>query len=318
MSLAGGIVFPSVLVFNHFKPWLTGLVDGWYFRRSATLNQSLGMSSDMQSPRGASAADQQPLPSTPSSTPRQNSSLLGSLSKMLWSQPETPSSPVGPAPTSPADGSAFMTQSPRRAEPAGASSSSPHPGSEMTSPGQEKRGLLDTLFSPVFSFFGGKPSEAAQSARDTADADAAAAAAAAAAADAAAAAAAQAAAAPKTYTIPSQGVPSSQSAAATQDPDDDEVEEFDAYTFIRNLPPRPPALNRPICLPKKTRGTHPVSLVLDLDETLLHSSIVPLPTYDIVFPVHFNSVNYQVHPLLLHPAPLSPPTPHTHIQKPHP
>jgi len=35
--------------------------------------------------------------------------------------------------------------------------------------------------------------------------------------------------------------------------------------------------------------------VLDLDETLLHSSIVPLPTYDIVFPVHFNQVNYQVY-----------------------
>ena len=33
----------------------------------------------------------------------------------------------------------------------------------------------------------------------------------------------------------------------------------------------------------------------DLDETLLHSSIVPLPTYDIVFPVHFNQVNYQVY-----------------------
>ena len=35
------------------------------------------------------------------------------------------------------------------------------------------------------------------------------------------------------------------------------------------------------------------TLVLDLDETLLHSSIAPLPTYDIVFPVHFNSINYQ-------------------------
>jgi len=38
-----------------------------------------------------------------------------------------------------------------------------------------------------------------------------------------------------------------------------------------------------------------VSLILDLDETLLHSSIVPLPTYDVVFPVHFNAVNYQVY-----------------------
>ena len=43
--------------------------------------------------------------------------------------------------------------------------------------------------------------------------------------------------------------------------------------------------------------------MLDLDETLLHSSIVPLPTYDIVFPVHFNSVNYQEPPRFTKPTP---------------
>jgi len=76
--------------------------------------------------------------------------------------------------------------------------------------------------------------------------------------------------------------------------DDDDVDEFDPYLFIRSLPARPPIV-RPVCLPKKTRGTPAVSLVLDLDETLLHSSIAPLPTYDIVFPVHFNAMNYQVY-----------------------
>jgi len=80
-----------------------------------------------------------------------------------------------------------------------------------------------------------------------------------------------------------------------QQQDDDGELEFDPYAFIRTLPPYPPPLTRPVCLPKKTRGTSPISLVLDLDETLLHSSIVPLPTYDIVFPVHFNNVNYQVY-----------------------
>uniref|UniRef100_A0A6T0CHV2 FCP1 homology domain-containing protein n=1 Tax=Chrysotila carterae TaxID=13221 RepID=A0A6T0CHV2_CHRCT len=77
--------------------------------------------------------------------------------------------------------------------------------------------------------------------------------------------------------------------------EEEEVDEFCPYTFIRNLPPRPPLTNRPVCLPKKTRGAHPISLVLDLDETLLHSSIMPLATYDIVFPVHFNAMNYQVY-----------------------
>ena len=54
-------------------------------------------------------------------------------------------------------------------------------------------------------------------------------------------------------------------------------------------------VNRPVCLPAKTRGGFPISLVLDLDETLLHSSIVPLPTFDVSFPVHFNNLNYQVY-----------------------
>ncbi|KAL3921806.1 MAG: hypothetical protein SGPRY_004776 [Prymnesium sp.] len=102
----------------------------------------------------------------------------------------------------------------------------------------------------------------------------------------------EAAVATRVYQVPSQGVPSQQQ--QQPDDDDEEVDEFDAYAFIRNLPPRSGNVTRPVCLPKKTRGTPPISLVLDLDETLLHSSIVPLPTYDIVFPVHFNSVNYQV------------------------
>jgi len=144
----------------------------------------------------------------------------------------------------------------------------------------DRKGLLDTLFSPMFSFFSGKPDAEAEggSAASAADAavDAAVAASAADASSMAAKAAVQ------------------QDQEYEDQEEEEEADEFDAYTFIRNLPPRQASLARPICLPKKTRGTHPVSLVLDLDETLLHSSIVPIPTYDIVFPVHFNAVNYQV------------------------
>ena len=143
----------------------------------------------------------------------------------------------------------------------------------------DRKGLLDTLFSPMFSFFSGKPDAEAEggSAASAADAavDAAVAASAADASSMAAKAAVQ------------------QDQEYEDQEEEEEADEFDAYTFIRNLPPRQASLARPICLPKKTRGTHPVSLVLDLDETLLHSSIVPIPTYDIVFPVHFNAVNYQ-------------------------
>merc|ERR1719240_278177 len=109
---------------------------------------------------------------------------------------------------------------------------------------------------------------------------------------------AQAAAAEKAEAEASMAKAAAIAAAAQQqqqEDDDDGEPEFDPYAFIRSLPPHPPPLTKPVCLPKKTRGTSPISLVLDLDETLLHSSIVPLPTYDIVFPVHFNSVNYQVY-----------------------
>ena len=52
---------------------------------------------------------------------------------------------------------------------------------------------------------------------------------------------------------------------------------------------------RPVCLPMKGRHSKPISLVLDLDETLVHCSIEPIPRPDLIFPVNFNGVEYQVH-----------------------
>lgn len=258
----------------------------------------------MLSPR-KEGEEQQPPPGTPDSTCRQNSSLLGSLSKMLWSPSD--SSPPGTNPGSPSEGSSFMTQSPRRGEPAiGSRGIVPAtPPADVALPQPEKRGLLDTLFSPVFQFFGAKLPDSepiaceASPSGPCAEGETSAI-------EATTATSTHATATPeapcrppptRTACIQSQDVPSSSqpSAVKPEQQEEEDLEEFDAYTFIRNLPPYPPPLNRrPICLPKKTRGTHPVSLVLDLDETLLHSSIMPLPTYDIVFTVLFNAVNYQV------------------------
>ena len=58
-----------------------------------------------------------------------------------------------------------------------------------------------------------------------------------------------------------------------------------------------------ICLPQRkylTRsasgaGGAPITLVLDLDETLVHCTVEPVPDPDMVFPVEFNGVQYQVH-----------------------
>ena len=240
--------------------------------------------------------------------PSRQSSILGSISKMIWSPHADGEMPQGSQ--TPGDASAFMTQSPqptprRTGEDVTMASPSPHPagGSSSAAAGASEGegsngGFFSTqLFSPLFSVFGRSDSSgdgSASTERSAAEQQAAAQAA-----EAEAQASARAAAAQQQ----ARAIAAAQAAAAQQrqqqqqqqQPDDDDVEEFDPFSFIRNLPPHPPPLTRPICLPKKTRSSEKISLVLDLDETLLHSSIVALPTYDIVFPVHFNNVNYQVY-----------------------
>ena len=168
----------------------------------------------MFSPRGAEGSSSTPAP--PGSTPR-SAGLLGSLSKMLWSPTEGAEDGAAGSVRSPdlsnaAAQDSFMTQSPRGhaspsygndglASPRGLSS--PQMGGASSSSQQDaapptprSSGLLDTLFSPVFTFFGTKAeggadgSSADVSADEAAEAAAAAAVAAEAAATAAAAAAA--------------------------------------------------------------------------------------------------------------------------------
>nr|KAJ3404862.1 CTD small phosphatase-like protein 2 [Polyrhizophydium stewartii] len=85
---------------------------------------------------------------------------------------------------------------------------------------------------------------------------------------------------------------------AEPDDDDEDVDvedDFDPFFFIRMLPPlTKEQLCRPPVLPRKTRSSPPITLVLDLDETLVHCSTSPLERYDITFPVVFNGVTYTV------------------------
>jgi CTD small phosphatase-like protein 2 len=72
----------------------------------------------------------------------------------------------------------------------------------------------------------------------------------------------------------------------------------DPFAFLRDLPPDferelPLELSRPL-LPLKTRRAHEYSLVLDLDETLVHCSLTEMPRPAFVFPVEFENVTYQV------------------------
>ncbi|KAJ2815933.1 hypothetical protein FBU31_006755, partial [Coemansia sp. 'formosensis'] len=77
---------------------------------------------------------------------------------------------------------------------------------------------------------------------------------------------------------------------------DEDEDEFNPYLFMADLPPIPREHTlRPYALPRKTRSTPPITLVLDLDETLVHCALTAVENADLVFPVEYNGLNYDVY-----------------------
>lgn len=80
--------------------------------------------------------------------------------------------------------------------------------------------------------------------------------------------------------------------------DDDHCadDEFNPWQFIKSLPSYNMVkyLRPDIALPAKDPKDPPITLVLDLDETLVHCTVEDVPDADLTFPVLFHGINYQV------------------------
>lgn len=76
--------------------------------------------------------------------------------------------------------------------------------------------------------------------------------------------------------------------------DDDDEDIFNPYLFMATLPPHATvAVKGKICLPPQIRVKP--TLVLDLDETLVHCCVNPFSNPDLTFPVTFNGTHYRVY-----------------------
>ncbi|KAF5738296.1 CTD small phosphatase-like protein 2 [Tripterygium wilfordii] len=79
--------------------------------------------------------------------------------------------------------------------------------------------------------------------------------------------------------------------------DSEKVEDFDPQLFLKNLPELSDVLSNflPATLPKEPWKRKPITLVLDLDETLVHSTLEHRDDSDFTFTVFFNMEEHTVY-----------------------
>ncbi|XWS19782.1 hypothetical protein CRYUN_Cryun31cG0046300 [Craigia yunnanensis] len=79
--------------------------------------------------------------------------------------------------------------------------------------------------------------------------------------------------------------------------DSDQADDFDPQSFIKNLPELSDVVSsfRPAMVPKEAWRRKPITLVLDLDETLVHSTLEHCDDADFTFTVFFNMKEHTVY-----------------------
>jgi CTD small phosphatase-like protein 2 len=84
---------------------------------------------------------------------------------------------------------------------------------------------------------------------------------------------------------------------ALQEQTEEDQDDFNPWQFIASLPNYRMVshLTPPVSLPPKDPSHPPLTLVLDLDETLVHCTVEACQGADFEFPVVFHGVSYQVH-----------------------
>ncbi|KAI4304912.1 hypothetical protein MLD38_040369 [Melastoma candidum] len=101
----------------------------------------------------------------------------------------------------------------------------------------------------------------------------------------------------KLECVDEQGQDAIEVEVCARNDDIDDYDDFDPYLFIKNLPDLSSVVPsfRPMLLPKQTRSCPSTTLVLDLDETLVHSTLEHCDDADFTFPVNFNLQEHTVY-----------------------
>mmetsp|Transcript_3598 Transcript_3598/g.10058 ORF Transcript_3598/g.10058 Transcript_3598/m.10058 type:complete len:448 (-) Transcript_3598:125-1468(-) len=170
------------------------------------------------------------------------------------------------------------------------------PGEARAAPSDDGRGsksMLQTVFSPIFRVFGthgegagGGGGGSGSSGEDDAGE-----------AGRGGTATRAGAAAPHAHHPPAPEVPEAAESEYDDDEEDEGCVDFDPLLFIKTLPPLEQCIpqHRPMLLPRKTRQCKKKTLVLDLDETLVHSTLEGASSSDFSFKVHFNNQEHVIH-----------------------